>query len=107
MKYKDPEGQLARWLEMLSTFSLDIVHRAGKSHTNADALSRALCQQCDRLGYPKMDPDLETEGIEEENINMINKKNKDKGETEYIETASHPKYNRAITRRDARKANRK
>ena len=38
--FKEPEGQLARWLEQLEEYTFDIVHRRGKLHTNADALSR-------------------------------------------------------------------
>ncbi|KAG1943646.1 hypothetical protein F2P79_015127 [Pimephales promelas] len=34
------EGQLARWLEQLANFQYKIIHRPGKQHTNADALSR-------------------------------------------------------------------
>ena len=44
--FKDPEGQLARWLERLQDLEFEIVHRRGRSHTNADALSRLPCQQC-------------------------------------------------------------
>ncbi|CAC5383461.1 unnamed protein product [Mytilus coruscus] len=36
----DPQGQLARWHEVLSQYNFDIQHRAGIKHTNADALSR-------------------------------------------------------------------
>ena len=36
-----PRGMLARWLETLSAHDFDIQHRPGKSHGNADALSRA------------------------------------------------------------------
>ena len=45
---KTPEGQLARWLEKLQEFDFEIVHRQGKKHTNADALSRMPCRQCGR-----------------------------------------------------------
>ena len=38
--FKEPQGQLARWLEELSQFEMEIQHRPGKKHTNADALSR-------------------------------------------------------------------
>ena len=31
---------MARWLEELSQFNMEIQHRPGKKHTNADALSR-------------------------------------------------------------------
>lgn len=34
------EGQLARWVEQLASFQYKIVHRPGKKHVNADALSR-------------------------------------------------------------------
>ena len=44
--FKDPEGQLARWLEQLQECEFDVVHRRGKKHCNADALSRVPCHQC-------------------------------------------------------------
>ena len=40
MRFRHIEGQLARWLEELSTFDMEIVHRPGKKHANADGLSR-------------------------------------------------------------------
>ncbi|KAK3098425.1 hypothetical protein FSP39_019321 [Pinctada imbricata] len=40
MNFKNPIGQLARWLEELSQYWMSIHHRTGKKHTNADALSR-------------------------------------------------------------------
>ena len=45
-KCKEPEGQVACWLESLAEFNMEIIHRPGKVHTNADALSRGTCQQC-------------------------------------------------------------
>ena len=42
-QFKEPEGQLARWLELLSQFDMDISHRAGKIHGNGDGLSRRPC----------------------------------------------------------------
>src|SRR2546425_334016 len=44
----EPIGQQARWLERLEEYSYKIEHRAGNKHTNADALSRRPCRQCDR-----------------------------------------------------------
>ena len=38
--FKSIEGQLARWLEELTTYDLTILHRSGKEHGNADGLSR-------------------------------------------------------------------
>ena len=43
--FKEPEGQLARWLEWLD---FHIVHRRGRAHTTADALSHLPCHQCGR-----------------------------------------------------------
>ena len=40
MRFQNVEGQLARWLEELSQYHMEIVHRPGKKHVNADALSR-------------------------------------------------------------------
>ena len=48
-RFKEPEGQIARWLEMLGSYQFDIQHRAGKLHSNADALSRLPCRQCGRI----------------------------------------------------------
>jgi len=44
--FKDPQGQMARWLQVLDTYTFDIEHRAGKKHSNADAMSRGPCKQC-------------------------------------------------------------
>ena len=40
MKFKNIEGQLSRWLEELSQCDINIVHRPGVHHGNADGLSR-------------------------------------------------------------------
>ena len=49
--FRNPEGQLARWLEQLQEYDFDIVHRPGRKHLNADALSRIPCQQCGRESH--------------------------------------------------------
>jgi len=40
MRFKNPIGQLARWLEELSQYDFQLIHRRGKIHVNADVLSR-------------------------------------------------------------------
>ena len=40
LRFKDPQGQLARWMEELSQYNMVIQHRPGTKHGNADALSR-------------------------------------------------------------------
>ena len=51
--FKEPKGQIARWLEALQELDFEVVHRRGRLHSNADALSRMPCEQCGRLvtGY--------------------------------------------------------
>ena len=44
--FKEPEGQLARWLETLDTYAFELRHRPGVKHGNADAMSRGPCAQC-------------------------------------------------------------
>jgi hypothetical protein len=46
--FKDPEAQLARWLEVLSTFNMELEYRPGNKHCNADGLSRKPCKQCSK-----------------------------------------------------------
>ena len=43
MNFKNPEGQIARWLEILGINNFEIKHRAGRIHSNADGLSRRPC----------------------------------------------------------------
>lgn len=43
MSFKEPENQMARWIEILSQFDFTIVHRSGKKHGNADFMSRIEC----------------------------------------------------------------
>ena len=47
--FKAPQGQLSRWLEVLSQYNFKIIHREGKKHGNADALSQMWCESktCD------------------------------------------------------------
>src|SRR5665811_2015512 len=47
---KNPIGQQARWMDFMSEFDFDIIHRAGTAHGNADSLSRK--NPCERNGLP-------------------------------------------------------
>ena len=37
LNFREPQGQLARWLEELSQYHMTVQHRPGKQHVNADA----------------------------------------------------------------------
>jgi transposase InsO family protein len=43
----EPEGQIARWLQVIGEYNFKVEHREGKKHGNADGLSRqGSCKQC-------------------------------------------------------------
>jgi len=44
-KTPNPVGQEARWLEKLEEYDYAIIYRAGKLHSNADAMSRRPCRK--------------------------------------------------------------
>ena len=48
INFKNPEAQVARWIEVLGSYQYDIQHRPGRYHGNADGLSRRPCegQEC-------------------------------------------------------------
>lgn len=46
LRLKNPEGQVARWMEKLQQYDFKIKHRPGRQHLNADALSRRPCGDC-------------------------------------------------------------
>ena len=76
MQFKNPSGQLARWLATLAEFHFTIEHRPGQKHANADGLSRqheemnmpeiraiAIGNQLTKMDIStaqKIDPDLST-----------------------------------------------
>ena len=47
MRFTNPEGQLARWLETLALYDITIQYRPGRLNSNADAISRIPCNRCD------------------------------------------------------------
>jgi len=53
LQFKNPEGQVARWIEILQNYDFTIEHRKGEQHKNADSLSRRPCnlncKHCFRL----------------------------------------------------------
>ena len=75
--FKDATGMWARWQNTLAEFNKEIVHRAGRSHGNADGLSRRPNEQPERgrssdSGDPKI-KSTESESPEEveENITCL------------------------------------
>ena len=46
MNFKNPDGQIWRWLQVLNEYDFEIHHRPGSQHKNADGLSRRPCNEC-------------------------------------------------------------
>ncbi len=66
----EPEGQVARWLQILGEYSFKVIHREGKKHSNADGLSRqGPCKQCGRQDDPAGVHSEPAEGICPERVN--------------------------------------
>jgi len=53
---KEPKGQLARWLKRLKEFQFEVVHRKGKVHCNADAMSHISSDQLDNAHVTVVNP---------------------------------------------------
>ena len=49
--FQDPEGRVARWLEILSEYNFKVIHCPGPRHGNADALSWLPCKQCGKHAH--------------------------------------------------------
>ncbi|KAF8795485.1 hypothetical protein HNY73_003329 [Argiope bruennichi] len=45
LNFKKPEGQIARWIQRLQEYDMEIRHRKGSAHGHADALSRRPCSE--------------------------------------------------------------
>ena len=52
VNFREPQGQMARWLQVIGEYDYAIEHQAGRSHGNADGLSRKQCSQCWRNDGP-------------------------------------------------------
>ena len=55
-KFKQPEGQIAHWLQQLQEYQFTIVHRPGRKYNNADSMSRVPCRQCEILPNENRSP---------------------------------------------------
>ncbi|KRX43381.1 Retrovirus-related Pol polyprotein from transposon 17.6, partial [Trichinella murrelli] len=50
--FQEPKGQVARWLEHLQEYDMQVVHRRGLQHNNADAMSRRPEETEDNGDHP-------------------------------------------------------
>ncbi|GBM51782.1 Retrovirus-related Pol polyprotein from transposon 297 [Araneus ventricosus] len=62
LNFREPEGQIARWIQRLQEFNFEIQHRKGTSHGNADALSRRPCiEKCKQCTNAEKKFEIETD----------------------------------------------
>lgn len=64
----EPVGQKARWLESMEEFDYFVVHRPGKSHNNADALSRIPMWHGPTGNFVVRDHVVTEEGVDVDNF---------------------------------------
>jgi hypothetical protein len=70
LNFKEPSGQIARWIERLAEFDFIIEHRPGVRHGNADALSRRPARVRQHGDCPSCGPtDATTSTAPEEEFN--------------------------------------
>ena len=73
MNFKNPEGQVARWIEFLSAFHMDIEHRPGRSHGNEDGVSRIPCKQCGKTDNRNKQKLCQVEQVVNSDVNPLSK----------------------------------
>ena len=72
LRFKNPEGQMARWLQTLSTYNFEVHHRPGRQHGNADGLSRRPCFPCNHCSRQDQ---KEMNSVEAEDIEILKSTN--------------------------------
>eukprot|EP00731_Ephydatia_muelleri_P031379 Em0022g893a len=90
--FKEPEGQVARWLESLAEYEFTVQHRPGKKHTNADALSRVPCQDALAVNANSIPLDRTDSWLSQLSKREIRElQSRDEGIEQVIEWVEHPK----------------
>ena len=56
VNFSQTDNMLLRWITRLQQFDFELLHRPGKEHGNADALSRMVRGNCGRVGCPECNP---------------------------------------------------
>lgn len=98
LTFKHPEGQVARWLEVLGTYHYEVEYRPGTKHGNADALSRRPCIDCRHC--LRLEEKEASNQIGESELNSVNFN----CEGPCPETAPVTHFSRVITRSQAKES---
>lgn len=76
MTFREPEGQLARWIEELHVYDFTMVHKPGARHGNADVLSRHpcytdgchYCEKKETQDGERLQPDVKCTAVDSEGL---------------------------------------
>ncbi|XP_078472915.1 LOW QUALITY PROTEIN: uncharacterized protein LOC144734543 [Lampetra planeri] len=78
LTFKEPRGQMARWLAQLQEYNLQIEYRAGRTHANADALSRRPAVRAEtREGRIQEDVGCAFPGLDDEQLRQTQQRDPD------------------------------
>ena len=72
MSFRNPEGQLWRWLQVLSEYNFEIQYRPGAQHRNADGLSRRPCHECRHCDRQESKDSVEDIGCPGHQVRVMN-----------------------------------
>lgn len=110
MNWKDPSSRLGRWVMLLADHQYDIVHRPGKQHGNADALSSVTVNNIEGLEpiwdrerikhEQKQDPEIQGNFILVQTIKQTRRSN---SSTQYNEEPSFKNVPRSSVFRSFRR----
>ncbi len=99
LNFRNPEGQIARWTQILGEYDYEIIHRPGRSHQNADSLSRRPCPQCNmsvtedeplEMGDPTTEAGSDYVSRSRHNTELVNE---EEGNEETVPERSDPELN--------------
>ncbi|XP_076383913.1 uncharacterized protein LOC143261229 [Megalopta genalis] len=62
LSFKNPEGQIARWIKRVQGYDFEVKHREGRLHQNADRLSRRPCESQDCARCKRLEEKTEENG---------------------------------------------
>ncbi|MCG8044653.1 MAG: hypothetical protein JAY66_03025, partial [Candidatus Thiodiazotropha taylori] len=97
--FKNPEGQIARWLETLSSYMMKIEHRPGRLHGNADGMSRVPYPKDSESGHRStVNPVSVREDVEMGDIKNIQDSDSDVALVKsWVQSGKRPDYKEVLS----------
>uniref|UniRef100_A0A146MBF8 RNA-directed DNA polymerase n=1 Tax=Lygus hesperus TaxID=30085 RepID=A0A146MBF8_LYGHE len=102
--FREPDGQLARWSNIIAPYNFKVCHRPGQQHQNADALSRrpcadSGCRYCQRQEDKEKDVEIRLSRVMgDENWQALQKNDVDIGPVyEWVENGRKPTWQDVVS----------